>query len=238
MENISINTSQNVAIEQPVASVGERVAAGMLDYLFFIGYLFLVMIIMNALPSKNNPILWFILSLPLLLYHLIAEITMNGQSWGKKIFKIKVIKIDGSEPGFFDYFTRWIFRIVDMLIIFGGVGIFTIIINGRGQRLGDLAAGTTVIRLKKEELDNTIFTEISPDYQINFPEVRKLSPDDIYTVKEVLDFLKREMYSQKSGLLAIKTKKAVETKMGIESNMVPSKFLDLIIKDYNKINVG
>src|SRR5690606_34920667 len=85
--------------------------------------------------------------LPVIFYHLLCEVFMDGQTFGKKAIDIKVVKLDGSQPSVGSYFLRWLLQIVD-LPFFGAIGIITILVNGKGQRVGDLAAGTTVISLK------------------------------------------------------------------------------------------
>jgi uncharacterized RDD family membrane protein YckC len=81
MENVSIQTSQNITISQPIASIGERIAAAALDMLFIGGYFFLVSIIT---AFSQNTMLMAIMMAPVAFYHILSELLMNGQSWGKK----------------------------------------------------------------------------------------------------------------------------------------------------------
>jgi uncharacterized RDD family membrane protein YckC len=229
MENIGIETSQNITIEQTVASIGERIAAAAIDYLiFFIYYIFILII-----GAVSHTALIFFLLLPVVLYHLICESVMNGQSWGKRIMKIKVVKIDGSQANFFTYLIRWIFRIVDVTICFGAISAIIIILNGKGQRLGDIVANTTVIRIRESSLNDTIYTILPEGYSLVFPQINRLSESDIYTAREVLDFLKDSDRYNESAELASKAKKALEAKMGIQSDLISRKFLLTIITDYN-----
>ena len=92
MDTLKINTSQNIAIEQPIASIGERIAATLLDFLFIFAYYILWGIIFGKLHFN---FLLFVCSIPIFFYALLCELAMGGQTWGKKILKIKVIKIDG-----------------------------------------------------------------------------------------------------------------------------------------------
>jgi uncharacterized RDD family membrane protein YckC len=64
------------------------------------------------------------------------------------LIKIKVVKIDGSQPGIGSYFLRWLIKPVDVFFTYGSVGIITMLINGKGQRLGDLAANTNCYKIK------------------------------------------------------------------------------------------
>jgi uncharacterized RDD family membrane protein YckC len=233
MENISIQTSQNIAIEQPVASIGERIVAAAIDLLI----LFIYLMIISLLASpKNSTVAFIILLLPAFFYQLICELAMDGQSWGKKIMKIKVVKIDGTQPGFTTYLIRWIFRLVDVLILFGGVAAIVIIINGKGQRLGDLVANSTVIRIKDGSSETGIFTSLPDNYSLNFPQVSKLNDSDILIAKDVLNFMKESYHSSSAREMGEKARKAIESKMGIQSELGSEKFLKTVIYDYNYIH--
>ncbi len=235
MENIAIQTSQNIAIEQTVASIGERIAAAALDYLFFFIYFMSISVFMGAI-TQNAPMTMIILALPVFFYHLICETAMNGQSFGKRIIKIKVVKIDGTKATLISYLIRWIFRLVDNTILLGAVSTITIILNGKGQRLGDIVANTTVIRLKEKSINDTIYMNLPEDYSLVFEQISRLSESDIRTAKEVLDFLNESYVSYNAQTIAIKAKQALESKMGIQSDMPNGKFLATVIRDYNYIH--
>lgn len=239
MEKISIKTTQNVAIEHKLASVGERIAAHVLDYLFFTGYFIICMIMISNVSGRITLII--LLALPLLLYDLICEYMMEGQSWGKKIIKIKVIKMDGTRLGFFSCFIRWMFRIIDNVFLFGGISSLVIIVNGRGQRLGDLVANTTVVRINKNQMNETILTELPENYKITFHEAINLNSSDIYTLKEALEFCAKYHYIGKAAKLAFSAKESVEKKLGIKSDLVPGVFLNTVVMDYTALhnqNIG
>lgn len=230
MDQISIQTSQNISIEQTIASVGERIVATLIDFAIM-GVYFLLILFYNL--AADTPSVLTILMIPVIFYQLLSEIFMNGQSWGKKIMKIQVVKIDGTKPDFISYLIRWVFRIIDITTLFGGIATLTIIINGKGQRLGDIAAHTSVIRLKENTMNQTIYQKLPPGYTVVFPEIYKLTDKDIYTVKEVLNYIEESFSSQESMKMALKAKIALEQKMGISSNIQPESFLRTVIKDYN-----
>ncbi len=233
METLRIDTSQNIDIEQSIASLGERVTATLLDLLFLSVYLGVLAIISGQLGSKT---LMLIGSIPISLYSIVSEVTMNGQSWGKKIMKIKVVKIDGTPTSFSSYFMRWIIRLVDILVTFGSLATITIILNQKGQRLGDIAGNTTVIRLRDKSLKETIYTSIPEDYTLIYPEVAKLSINDIYTLKEVLELLKSPDKTSPRLTIAKKTQEALEQKLGIQSKQNIIDFFQTILQDYNFIH--
>jgi len=233
MENISIQTSQNIDIEQTVASIGERIVATAIDLLIMIIYILIISLLANP---KNESVTFMILMLPIFFYHLTCELSMNGQSFGKKIMKIKVVKIDGTQPTFTTYLIRWMFRLVDVLILFGSIGTLVIIVNGKGQRLGDLVANSTVIRLKDRTDKTGIFTTLPDNYDLKFPQVSRLNDSDILIAKDVINFMKESYYSSSAREMGEKARKAIETKMGIQSEMSSEKFLKTVIYDYNYIH--
>jgi hypothetical protein len=114
--------------------------------------------------------------------------------------------------------------------------VVAIILNGKGQRLGDIAAGTTIIRLKDSKVDDTLFTRLPDDFEISFPEVSKLVPEDLYTVKEVIQFLKKSRRSMEAMIIADKTKSVIQKKMGIQKDMRSENFLFTVLRDYNYLH--
>lgn len=233
MENIKIQTTQNVDIEYELASIGDRILASLLDYLFFIAYFFLILLI----GALSNFIIFeslavnSLLSLPILLYDLLCETFFQGKSFGKMIMKIKVVKLDGTQANFGAYLLRWLLRVIDTIIIGGGVALVAVLLNGKGQRIGDMAAGTTVIKMKaKVTLNDTILNKVRSDYPIVFPEVSRLSDNDIAIIKDVMRISIQSENKQAIQKLALKTKAA----MGITTNLPPTQFLATVVQDYSQ----
>lgn len=236
MGNLKIETTQNVFIEYNTASVGERMLAQAIDLLIFGGYLYLVGEISDFVSYKQKNLYFSLLSIPILTYSIICELAFNGQSFGKMLLKIKVVKIDGTLPTFSSYFLRWIFRLIDVWFMWGIVATITIITNGRGQRLGDIVAKTTVISLKtKEKMTDTIHTFVNEEYEIKFQEVNLLTDEDITTVKEVLNHYRNNAGNDSVLSILQKARQAIEKKMNIEPaiSMSPFEFLQTVLKDYN-----
>lgn len=241
MQTIEIQTTQNVTIEYPVASVGDRVVAGLIDILIMVGYflafIFFYIWLMSVIEGSalDYPVAIFIIFfLPVFFYQLLCETFLNGQSFGKKIMKMRVVRLDGTQAGIGSYFLRWILAPIDIYFTYGSVGIITMIVNGKGQRLGDLAAHTTVVKLKVEtKLEETILTSTPVDYKIIYPQVSSLSDKDVSIIKEVLDLNYKKPDVNVYMNILIKTKDSVEKKMGVSSDQHPLVFLDTVLKDYN-----
>ncbi len=233
MDTLKIDSSQNIDIEQPIASIGERIAATLLDTLFIAIFMAVTGFIAGSL---NTPRMLIIVYIPVALYSILSELFMNGQSWGKKILKIKVVKTDGTSVTFMSYFLRWIIRMIEVLFTLGSVATITIILNQKGQRLGDIAANTTVIRVRQKSMKETIYTEVPENYSVVHPEVSLLSTNDLYIIKEVLELMRLPERTARIFTVAKKTQEAIEKKMNITSNQKPQLFFETILRDYNFLN--
>ncbi len=242
MENINIDTTQNVSISYNAASVGERILAYFVDAIFLIIYAIAVIFFIDFIKDKID-IPWIgislliILAIPFLFYDLLCEQFMEGQSFGKKIVKLKVVKLDGSAPGFSSYFLRWILRPVDISLFNGVISIVTILINGKGQRLGDIAAHTCVITLKEDvSIRDTIYYETDDDYQPLFPQAEQLDEEDIVIIKELIDSGSGIDIPENVVENEWKAKKIICQRLEIESDLRPLDFFRVLIRDYNHIH--
>jgi hypothetical protein len=82
----------------------------------------------------------------------VAEVFFKGQTPGKKLVGIRVVRADGSPVGLFESAVRNLLRFVDFLPAFYPVGLVTMLIDRQNRRLGDLAAGTVLVRVEKVDL--------------------------------------------------------------------------------------
>ena len=234
MQNVAVETTQNVLINYRLASVGDRLLATLVDLMIFFAY-FMVIVVLEEIFEFSIPEFAFILFyLPIFFYHLLCEVFLNGQSIGKRQMQIKVVKLDGSRPSLGAYILRWVIRPVDNFMI-GAIGVLTILLTGKGQRLGDLAAGTTVIRTKRQTTlkSQEIFKQSDPNYKMTFPQVSQLSDHDISLIKEALAVFRDTANLQ--PIITIEQK--VKSHLNINDDKHTSvKFLHTIIKDYTHYN--
>lgn len=232
MEQFQIETAQNISIDQNTAHLGDRMLAYIIDTLILVIYSILMIwfLVMLDVDLDEQWAMYMLLGLPVFLYYLLFETFMDGKTVGKSFMKIRVVKLDGSKPNFSNYFVRWILRIIDVAISSGGIAVLTILIRGKGQRVGDIAAGTTVISEKKRIfLKDTLLRELPEDYKPTFSQVTIFKDKEIQTIKELYDRAKRNGNHNVILSLSERIKKVLD----ISTDLKPIDFVDTIIKDYN-----
>ncbi|MEW7278382.1 RDD family protein [Aquimarina sp. 2201CG1-2-11] len=232
MDNFQIETAQNVSIQQNAAGIGERILAYLIDIVIIIAYFIMMIFILEAIAVelKDQWAIMLILGLPPFMYFLLWETFWDGKTPGKATMKIKVVRLDGSRPAFSNYLIRWLLRLLDISLAFGGVAVVTILMNGRGQRLGDMAAGTTVISEKQHvKLSQTILVDIPEDYVPVYSQVTVFSDEEIRKIKTIYTDAKRE--GNHSVILELSKK--VSSLMDVTPNEKPLHFVDRVLADYN-----
>jgi uncharacterized RDD family membrane protein YckC len=232
MEQFQIETAQNISIDQNTAHLGERILAYLIDTVIIVIYYMLMIWLLFALDvdAGDQWAIFMVAGLPAFLYYLVLETFMDGKTIGKHLMQLRVVKLDGSKPDFSSYFMRWILRIVDISISSGGVAVFTILMRGKGQRVGDIAAGTTIISEKKRVfLKDTLLRELPDDYVPQFSQVTVFTDQEMGTIKDLYDKAKRNGDHNVILSLSIRIKKVTQ----ITNTMQPIDFLDVVIKDYS-----
>jgi len=239
MPTIRVHTTQNVTIEYEAASLGSRIVAAILDNLLLIAWVGVIMgltfwILGDSLA--NSPVVIWLLGLvvgvPYVFYNLACEVLLNGQSLGKKAMNLRVVRLDGTAPRLGDYFLRWLLRIVDTSLPGLGplVGIIVIAAGGKGQRLGDMAAGTTVISLKPRSGSlQQLATPLMPEgYQPVFPQAADLTDHDAALLRQLLNrSLQHDNY-----VLLNETANKIKNLLHVESNLSDEVFLRTVLRDH------
>lgn len=243
-DQLSIDTPELVAIELPLAGIGSRFIALLVDYLILIAGLivlwFLTLLLGPALKSFGRisaqwaeAIVIFILFLFSWGYFTLFEAFWNGRTPGKRVAKIRVIQRSGRSIGLVESMARNLVRYVDMQPFpIYAVGVITMFVTRQHQRLGDLAAGTLVVRDREPEsplwgdTGSRTFTAQLFSGNVAIPEphlavtlpatsIAKLSSGDL----EVLEgfFSRRlDMSMATRQALAARIAAAVQAKSGLE----------------------
>ena len=198
MKTVDLRTSQNVTISYALAGTMDRIVAFAVDALLVsVAYWFLSVLISGFFAVVGESGEWTIALLYvffLLGYFFLSELFTNGQTVGKRMMQIRVVRLDTRPLTASDYLLRTVFYLVDAIFSIGLIAILLISGTPRRQRLGDLAANTTVIKLRAEDrftLNNILNIKSLDDYEVTYPQVTQLSEADMLTVKAALSRYKQ-----------------------------------------------
>jgi uncharacterized RDD family membrane protein YckC len=190
-DQLSIDTPELVAIEFPLAGLGSRFLALLVDY-FLQALIVLGIVLLLALSGaakggrgtrgfSSISVNWTIAIIIFVIfmfqwgYFTLFEAFWNGQTPGKRFVQLRVIQETGRSISLFESMSRNLIRIVDAMPSLYIVGAICIFFSRRHQRLGDLVAGTLVIHTRKLEetmADGTrTFTAAALERPVEAPKV-------------------------------------------------------------------
>lgn len=199
-DSIRIDTPESVDLSLDTAGIGSRIFASLIDAAIqwgVAGLLALVTWLVGEVigervawsqltDSVMIAILLLALGLLFSAYRLLFEAIWNGQTVGKRVAGIRVVQANGLPVTFLQVLIRNLIRIVDFLPGFYALGMVSIMVTQRSQRLGDLTAGTVVIRSRSvgapqvpTALSQTAAVDLTPLRE----SVRKLTEEDLQVVR-------------------------------------------------------
>lgn len=196
MEKFKITTPENIEVEYNLANLGSRAAAAFIDTLIQ-GMVLLILGIAVFLIARYSNVFWkeyygWILGIGIVSFALISygyyiamELSMNGQTLGKKLLKLRVIRNNGQSVALKHSLIRNLFRVfVDNF----GIGIVLMFFSKEHKRIGDFVASTIVVSEDKKEVPVTLETLM-----------RSNNSYEYYLSKEEQDIL-REYYNRKNEM--------------------------------------
>jgi uncharacterized RDD family membrane protein YckC len=241
MKSIDIRTTQNVTISYELANVRDRILAYLVDnickvLIYVILYLLFQYLYLDSYMDDMAFIYFFLIVLPpILFYSLFFEYVFNGQTPGKMILKIRVVKLNGKQPEFYDYILRWCFRLLDLNMSGGVLAAILVTSTDHAQRLGDTVSNTTVVRIKDRHpisLAEILKIDTLDKYTPKYALVRNFPEEDIVKIKNAIVRC-NEHKNQAHRDILDKLVLDVATKLSLEeipAQKVP--FLRMVIKDY------
>lgn len=197
MRTVEITTTQNVTIEYALAPLRERVGAWLIDLLlvgvtYFVFFFSMLALLGITASDADNWVRFIILMLFVIFfgYHIVAETLNNGQTIGKLAMGIKTVRLDGKAPQWSDLVLRTLMQVVDVIASAGVIAALLVKTTPKAQRLGDLAAGTAVIKIQgmvgRFSLKDIQSIASLGTYQPQYPQVRHLSEQDMIFIKRAL----------------------------------------------------
>jgi len=270
MAVLKVPTNFNIDLEFEIPEFYRRLFALLIDILIEFFYFRIAIEVLESITrnsdgfddeSRFNIIaIAILLFLPILLYHVVFEITMNGQSIGKRIMRLRVVDENGGRPGISQFLIRWLLRISDVWIIaimatllsspywyrslesafiiiaalaFLITDIILIVSSKKGQRIGDILAKTIVIRINtRADIEDTVFQEVADNYVPQYPEIMKLGDKDINAIKSILDTARKKGDFN----LAANAAEKIQNHLKIKTSLSPFDFLETALKDYNYLS--
>ena len=195
-ETLIIETPERVRLEFALASIGNRFLAVAIDHFIQYFAIFVIAFILNLLrgsggssaidspeqffmemPKWTVAILILVIFLIFASYFILFEWLWNGQTPGKRLLKLRVIREDGRPLTLWEAIARNLLRICDavpgFVLPIYSVGLIVIFLSDRDQRLGDIFAGTVVIRERADEAPTFAETFSNPISDTAFSRVQK-----------------------------------------------------------------
>ena len=239
METITIQTTQNIDIDYEIGGLGERTLAAIIDFAIMFALFILAAIIISTLQGNRIGIgiIVLIFAIIYVFYDLACETLFNGQSLGKRVMKIRVISLDGGRPRFSQFLLRWLFRPVDFTITGGVAALVSAAVTEKTQRLGDLVAGTVLVRtVARTQRQNISFVTTPAEYEVVFPQAAQLSDRDAALIYEVVLNYFKTNNDIPVHQLAYKIKEHLNIELPPEMNS--TEFLQTLLKDHSHISSG
>lgn len=206
VQDIAVATPERVSLSLPVAGVGSRVLAYLVDLgLLFTGWIVLyfgltllvsdLVGLFEGLSGVVQTVLVVSVFAVQWMYWTACEQAMNGQTPGKRVLRIRVVRLDGSPVGFLESAVRNLCRAIDFLPVGYAAGLLTMLVNREHRRLGDLLAGTLLVRERAIDLDRYVVMAtpvealpVGPAAPTPSVAAPRLSPSEL---ELVLDYLER-----------------------------------------------
>lgn len=189
-DRVTIATPEGVSLEFVLAGVGSRFVARLLDTVIQAAIIIALalLIYFTSAPGIVRALVRVALFLVLFFYDLPFEVLNGGRTVGKLAAGIRVVGNVGEPVGFLASAIRNILRIVDFLPALYVAGVVCMVSTERDQRLGDLAAGTIVVRDRFPGIQGAVSAPITvPAEAVATWDVSALGPDDLATIHQFLD---------------------------------------------------
>jgi len=264
MPSVKVPTNFNIDVEFEIPEFYKRLIAVVIDYILLWIYIKISEEIIKSAAMNGSDwedLYWLSIAViagPVLIYFPVTEITMRGQTIGKKIMNLQVVNENGGKASISQIMIRWLVRdiwfffllqmgqfygyvnsqIESVFLIMVVLGYFVteiilVVSSKKCQRIGDILARTILIDIKKRgNIEDTVFQEVADNYVPSFPEIMRLSDKDINAIKSILETARKKGDYNMAESAAIK----IKTHLKISSAMDPFDFLDVLLKDYNYLS--
>jgi uncharacterized RDD family membrane protein YckC len=197
IDQLRIDTPEQIALELPLAGIGSRFLAMAIDTLLQVGLYAAGGIIFGLLiPLGASVLHWFSPNVGFAIgiflifsiywgYFALFELFWKGQTPGKRVAGIRVIKESGRPINAFDAVGRNLMRAVDSVPGFYGIGLVCMMLNKQNRRLGDFVAGTVVVHDKLTQEIKPTWT-LPTEQKTVVPQISQVTPEDVVLIETYL----------------------------------------------------
>ena len=191
MPAVTIHTTQNVRIDYEAAGVGLRIGAFLIDGVVILISFFLLFLGLESLSLLPDAVLVIRYGTIFYLigYFFLWESFSRGQSVGKKLLHLRVIRLDGEDPTPGDFLVRSIFLLLDVVFTGGVMAVMLVMTGARNQRLGDIVARTVVIHTRQDggvSLRDILTIRHRDQHEARYTAVQRMTDEDMLLVKQTL----------------------------------------------------
>ncbi len=254
IKTIHIETPEKIRFTYNISEIGTRIAAYIMDVVIQILAIVLVLILLfasgalykdffsifdfgSATPDLISLVMAFLFILYFFiqwLYFILFEVLLNGQSPGKKMMKIRVIRSNGEALDFSTIVIRNLLRAVDSFPVFHFLGGLVTMIDKKARRLGDIVADTLVVHelplyLKEPDfITNARITTLDKSLKME----KKLNEEELYILRRFLnDYEKLPPDNQEK--LAANLAEEIRKKLNIQENIAdPIYFIKRVYNEH------
>ena len=255
MKSVEFVSAQNVKVEYEYATVVQRTTSTIIDATTVAVYLIIMFVIIQQTGSKYT-LLWelIVMKIPWIFYHPILEYLTHGQTLGKYAMGIRVVTYNGERPGLREIFTRWIFKghfiwiafsffaspqtlfLAGMIhICMGIIGFMYASVSEKKQRMGDVMAGTIIIKDKsavRYTLRDVLSIKSQENYTPEYPAVIRFTDEDMLLIKNTIQRVRKYPNSE-TKKFAIELADESARLIGLEKTPDKRlKFLQTLLQDY------
>jgi uncharacterized RDD family membrane protein YckC len=232
-DRVTIATPEGVELELVLAGLGSRFMAALLDVVIQLGAIFALAIVFAPVGDSGYVLAAYFIAVFLVLfsYDIVLETWNRGRTVGKLAAGLRVVRTGGEPEGFLTAAVRNFLRLADFLPVFYVVGVITILVTSRNQRLGDLAAGTLVVRERRPSAVPA--TGYLPPASADAPflewDVSGVSTEDVATLRQFLD---RRLSLQPPARAHLATDLAARVRpkvVGAPDGWHPESFLEAVV---------
>jgi len=249
-DRYTIDTPENIEFAYDIAGIGSRFLAAMIDTLL-IGIAEVIVILIVGLTSSALGLraadsllaaLGGLLAFAILWgYYIAFELLWNGQSPGKRVIGLRVVREGGRPITFVGSAIRNLIRIVDFLPALYGIGVVVMFVDRRSRRLGDLAAGTLVVKERRGVTLASLtagavapFPALAPGEALPQPTLANIGLLNDQDYNLVQEFLGRrsELGREARARLGVQLAGNIQARLGLPQGGDAERFLQYVAGEY------